>query len=96
MDFVENGAKSRFDPSPQPELFETELLARKKESGEKLTDYGNAMRTLAKKAFPQEGAGRRDRIAKTHVLRALSGDMQHKLRLAESKTLDDPIKMAIK
>ena len=84
---------SRFDPSPQPELFETELLARKRESGEKLTDSGNAIRTPARKAFPQESAGTRDRIAKTHFLRALSGEMQLKLRLAEPKTLDYAIKI---
>lgn len=86
----------RFDPSPQPELFETQLSARKRESGEKLADFGNAIRTLARKAFPQESVNTRDRIAKTQFLRALSGEMQLKLRLAEPKTLDDAIKMAIK
>ena len=87
---------SRFDPSPQPELFETELSARIRHPGEKLTDLGNVIRTLARKAFPHERAETRDRIAKTKFLRALDGDMQLKVRLAEPKTLEDAVKMAVK
>ena len=87
---------SRFDPSPQPELFETELSARIRHPGEKLTDLGNVIRTLARKAFPHERAETRDRIAKTQFLRALDGDMQLKVRLAEPKTLEDAVKMAVK
>lgn len=51
---------------------------------------------MARKAFPQERAETRDRIAKTQFLRALDGDMQLKVRLAEPKTLDDAVKMAVK
>lgn len=45
---------SRFGPSPQPELFEAELSARNRLPGEKLTDLGNSIRNLARKAFTQE------------------------------------------
>ena len=64
--------------------------------GKKLIDFGNAVRTLARKAFPQERSGTRDRIAKTQFLRGLDGDMQLKVRLAKPKTLEDAIKMAVK
>ena len=53
-------------------------MARKRHSGhsgEKQTDHGNTIRTLARKPFPQERAETRDCIAKTQLLRALNGDM---------------------
>ena len=93
MEDLKAAMTSRFDPSPQPELFETELSACNRHSGEKLTDLGNSIRNLARKAFPQEGTETRDRIARSHFFRAVDGDMQLKVRLSEPKTLDDAVKM---
>ena len=43
---------ARFQPFDQAELFRTQFRSRRKQEGERLLDFGMAVRTLASRAFP--------------------------------------------
>ena len=95
-DTLTSNLEKRFDPAPCLDVFETELCTRKRAEGEKLSDLGNAIRTLARKAYPTEKAETRDRLARTQFVRALNEpEIQLKIRLAEPKTLNQAIKYEI-
>ena len=46
--------EERFDSAPCLDVFETEFYTRKGAEGKTLSDLGNAIRTLARKAYPTE------------------------------------------
>ena len=86
----------RLESSQNPELYKSQLLSRKREHGESITTLGNAIRSLARKAYPALDAQTRDELARDQLIRALPNQklvlhMRHHM----PKTLDDAMKMAI-
>ncbi|KAK3090728.1 hypothetical protein FSP39_014127 [Pinctada imbricata] len=86
----------RLESSQNPELYKSQLLSRKREQGESITTLGNAVRSLARKAYPALDAQTRDELARDQLIRALPNQkLVLHIRHHMPKTLDDAMKMAI-
>ena len=88
--------KARFDRSTRPDLYKSEFLARRKKGDESYLELGNAIRSLAGKAYSNVAVQVRDELARDQFLRALDkADLALRVRHENPKTLDDAIRMAV-
>lgn len=86
----------RFDTTTRPDLYKSEFMGRKKKGSETYLELGNAIRTLARKAYPSLSNIVRDELAKDQFLRALDKpELALRVRHANPKTLDEAIRMAL-
>ena len=86
----------RFDTTTRPDLYKSELMGRKRKESESYLELGNAIRTLAHKAYPSLSNTVRDELAKDQFLRALDkSELALRVRHANPKTLDEAIRMTL-
>ena len=88
--------KKRLDTTTSPDLYKSEFMSRRKLSTENYHDFGNAIRTLARKAYPSLPSNVRDELAKDQFLRGLEKiDLVIKVKHEKPESLDEAVRMAV-
>ena len=87
--------KQRFDPEGQEVIYQTELMSRRRQSGETTMEYGHALSRLASKAYPTLAATHREPWVVRQFIEGLgSGDLCRYVGLKHPKTLTEAITYA--
>lgn len=87
---------SRFDATTRPDLYKSEFMGRRKKDSETYLELGNAIRSLARKAYPSLTSKVRDELAKDKFLRALDKtELALRVRHTNPKSLDEAIRMTL-
>lgn len=87
---------TRLDKSTSPEFAKSEFLSRSRKPDESVVDYGNAIRHLARNAYPKLTNEIRDELARDQFLRGLGGrEMTIRVRQSKPSNLDEAITNAL-
>ena len=86
----------RFVPPNQAELKRTELRLRRQGPQETVQDFGNVIRSLAIKAYPEMEAKHRDILARDQFLDGLNnGHLRLRTRYGKPSSLKDAVRTAL-
>ena len=88
--------KDRFEPESKKELYAAEFQARKKKKGEEWADFGEDIKLLADKAFPDLNDDARERLALNSYLAQLD-NMQVAVGVKQQrpKTVDEAVRATL-
>lgn len=88
--------KKRLGPSGNTVLYKSQFTSRRRQPGESTLSLGNAIRSLARKAYPKLDNNTRDEIARDQFIRILD-DPKLVLHIRHNlpQTLDDTIRRAM-
>jgi hypothetical protein len=70
-DRLKTALTERFEPLDRTEVFRTEFRWRVKREGERLLDFGMAIRSLASRAFPQMTLSQRNVLARDQFIEGI-------------------------
>lgn len=85
-----------FMPKERVELYKTEFRARRRQANERVSELAEAIRKLARLAYPTAGADVLDQLAKDQFIDALDGrELRLKIRESNPSTLDDAVSRAL-
>ena len=88
--------QKRYGPGGQTRLYRTNLRTRRQRENEGLRELGQAIRTLARQAYPNMADLERESMAKDYFLDALDDDELHRhVTMARTDSLDDAIATAL-
>ncbi len=88
--------QKRYGPGGQTRLYRTNLRTRRQRENEGLRELGQAIRTLARQAYPNMADSERESMAKDYFLDALDDDELHRhVTMARTDSLDDAIATAL-
>ncbi len=91
-----NRLQKRYGPGGQTRLYRSNLRSRRQRENEGLRELGQAIRMLARQAYPNMADSERESMAKDYFLDALDDDELHRhVTLARTDTLDDAIATAL-
>jgi len=96
FDLATAAMKSRFEPESKKELYRTQLLTRKKKQGEGWAAFGDDLRILADRAYPDLPEEARERFALNQYLAQLDNpQVAFSVKQTKPKTVDDAVRSTL-
>ena len=97
-DFAQTMAalKKRFEPASKQSLYMAELNSKKKRTSEDLAAFGEELRVLAEKAYPDLEAAAQERLALNQYFERIDdGQLAFAVRQKQPKTVDDAVQATL-
>ncbi len=83
--------KERFEPDSKCALYEAEFQARRKQPTEDWAAFGEDLKTLADKAFPELEEAAKEHLAVSHFLTQLDAQLAFSVRQKKPKTISSAV-----
>lgn len=88
---AKSGLKERFEPESKCALYEAEFQSRRKQHNEDWASFGEDIKSLADRAFPDLDEKARERLALNHFLSQLDSMLAFNVRKSKPKTIMEAI-----